>query len=44
MMNMDKYKRNYKFKSAESDTDGRRNRIIIIVGVVLVAALAYFLG
>lgn len=42
-MDMDKFKRDYKFKSAESDNDGRRNKLIIIFGIIIVIALAYFL-
>ncbi|WP_262713626.1 hypothetical protein [Sphingobacterium phlebotomi] len=42
-MDINKFKRDYKFKSAESDNDGKRNLIIIIVGIIVVIALAYFL-
>lgn len=42
-MDMNKFKRDYKFKSAESDRDGRRNRVIIIVGIIVIILLAYFL-
>ena len=38
---MDKYKRDYKFKS-EEDTAGGLNKWIIIIGGIVVAALAYF--
>jgi len=43
VMDMNRFKRDYKFKSTESDNDGKRNLIIIIVGIVIVIALAYFL-
>lgn len=43
MMDMDKFKRDYKFKSDESYDDGRRNRWIIIIGIIVMIALAYFL-
>lgn len=42
-MDMDKFKRDYKFKSGESDNDGRRNRLIIIIGIIVILLLAYFL-
>ena len=42
-MDMNKFKRDYKFKSHEAYDDGRRNKIIIIVSIVLVILLAYFL-
>ena len=40
-MDMDKFKRDYKFKSSE---DGGFNKWIIIIGGVIVAVLAYFFG
>ena len=43
-MDINKFKRDYKFKSIESDNDSKRNMIIIVVGVIVVIALAYFLG
>lgn len=42
-MDMNKFKRDYKFKSGESETDSKRNTIIIIVGIIVIIALAVFL-
>lgn len=42
-MDMNKFKRDYKFKSYESHTDGRRNKLLIIVGIVAIIVLTYVL-
>lgn len=42
-MDMNKFKRDYKFKSNEAYDDGRRNKILIIVSIVVIVLLAYFL-
>lgn len=42
-MDMNKYKRDYKFKSEESYNDGRRNKRIIIIGIIVMIVLAYLL-
>lgn len=42
-MDMNKYKRDYKFKSEESYNDGRRNKLIIIIGIAAIIVLAYLL-
>jgi len=41
MMDMNKFKRDYKFRSRESHTDGRRNRTLIIACIVVMIALLY---
>lgn len=42
-MDMNKFKRDYKFKSYESYTDGRRNKWLIIGCIVFIVLLTYFL-
>ncbi len=40
-MDMNKFKRDYRFKSGESYNDGRRNKILIISCIVIIIALYY---
>jgi len=40
-MELNKLKRDYKFKSQESHTDGRRNRTLIIACIVVMIVLLY---
>lgn len=42
-MDMDKYKRNYKFRSEEGAEGGRNLKWLIIICGLIIAALAYFL-
>ncbi len=43
-MNMDKYKRDYRFKSDEGADSGKGLKWLIIAGGLIVVALAYFIG
>jgi len=39
MMELNKLKRNYKFRSQESHTDGKRNRTLIIACIIVMIVL-----
>jgi len=41
MMELNKLKRDYKFKSRESHADGRRNRTLIIGCIAIMLVLLY---
>jgi len=43
-MDFNRYKRDYRFKSSEGANGGGINKWIIIIGGILVALAAYFLG
>jgi len=43
-MDMNKYKREYKYKSAQGEEGGRWLKWLIIIAGIIVALAAYFLG
>ncbi|WP_262506431.1 hypothetical protein [Sphingobacterium paucimobilis] len=43
-MDMNKYKRDYKFRSDEGTDSGKSMKWLIIIGGLVVVALAYFIG
>ncbi|SFS80969.1 hypothetical protein SAMN05660206_105109 [Sphingobacterium wenxiniae] len=42
-MDMNKFKRDYRFKSEQSYTEGRRNKTLIVICIVVMIVLMYLL-